>query len=217
MKRKNLKSKCLGLWLLGVFALWTVLVSCVDVQAVGPLESEVGFAAMNLLVHERTGVHLSLYVLTDWLGLVPIGFMMSFGCLGLAQWIRRKHITKVDSSILVLGGFYLVVLAVYGFFEVVVVNYRPVLLEGILEVSYPSSTTVLVLCVIPTAIMQLRGRIRNRTVKGTITWLLAAFAVFMVVGRFLSGVHWFSDIIGGILLSAGLVLIYHSITDMEPA
>lgn len=196
--------------LLTAFGLWTVAVSSVDVQAVGPLGSVVGFAAVNLAFHSLTGVHLSLYAITDWMGLVPLGVAAGFALLGLAQWVKRKSIRRVDRSLLVLGGFYLVVMTVYLFFESLVVNCRPVLIEGRLEASYPSSTTMLVLCVMPTAIMQLHTRIRNRTLRCGVTFVMVSFTVFMVVGRLLSGVHWLTDIIGGGFLSAGLVMLYAS-------
>lgn len=158
---------------------------------------------------------MSLYTMTDWLGLVPLGVAMGFALLGLVQLIKRKHLREVDFSILVLGGFYLVVMAAYVLFEVFVVNYRPVLINGHLEASYPSSTTMLVMCVMPTAIMQLNARIKNYALRRCAAFVMAAFIVFMVIGRLLSGVHWVTDIVGGALLSAGLVMLYHSIMSLE--
>lgn len=198
--------------LLTAFLLWTILVRSCDVQAIGPRGSSVGFASLNQLVHSLTGVHLTLYVITDWLGLVPIGVCMGFALLGLAQWIRRKSIRRVDADVLLLGGFYLAVIAVYVFFEAVRINYRPVLLDGYLETSYPSSTTMLVLCVMPTAMLQLNARIRRPFLRRCVLFSISAFTVFMVIGRLLSGVHWVTDIIGGALISAGLVLLYASMT-----
>ena len=197
------------------FLLWTVAIQFVDVQAIGPQESSVGFATINQFVHNLTGVHISLYTITDWLGLVPLVFVMVFALLGLIQWIKRKHISKVDYNILILGGFYIVVMAVYVLFEMLVVNYRPVLICGILEASYPSSTTMLVLCVMPTAIMQLNIRIKNRIFKKCLVFVITAFIIFMVVGRLISGVHWITDIVGGALLSAGLVLMYRFISVLK--
>ena len=156
---------------------------------------------------------MSLYTITDWLGLVPIGFIMEFGILGLCQWIKRKNLFKVDLSILALGGFYIVVMALYIFFEMVVVNYRPILINGNLEASYPSSTTMLVMCVMPTAIIQFNERIKNSIFRRCVAFIITAFIVFMVIGRLVSGVHWFSDIVGGALLSSGLVMIYDSIVN----
>lgn len=187
------------------FALWTLLLGIVDVQAIGPSGSRVGFATLNGAFHELTGVHMTLYMLTDWLGLVPIGAALAFAMLGLAQWIKRKSFFSVDKSILALGGFYLVVMSAYVLFEFVVINRRPVLIEGYLEASYPSSTTLLVLCVMPTAMMELYGRIRNRAFRYAALLSIAAFTLFTVIGRVLSGVHWLTDILGGLLLSAGLV------------
>lgn len=208
MKKRKL---WLALGLLAAFVLWTIAVRLIDVQAIGPQESTVGFATVNRFVHVLIGVHLKLYTITDWLGLVPVAFGFGFALLGLVQWIKRKNILKVDRSILILGGFYLVTLAAYLLFERCVINYRPVLIEGYLEASYPSSTTLLVLCVMPTAEMQLRSRIQNRVIRKCVTLAIALFMVFMVAGRLVSGVHWLSDIIGGILLSAGLVILYDGI------
>ena len=202
----------LSLGLLSSFVLWTLLVRFVDVQQIGPDGSSVGFAGMNGCFHALTGVHMGLYTVTDWLGLVPLVFIIGFALLGLVQWIQRKHLLQVDRSILVLGGFYLVTMAAYLLFETVVINYRPVLIGGILEASYPSSTTMLVMTVMPTAILQLRSRLRHKVFRGCVIVLIAGFTVFMVIGRLLSGVHWLTDIIGGLLLSAGLVTMYDAFT-----
>lgn len=197
--------------LLAAFAVWTLLVRAVDVRPIGPEGSAVGFAALNGFVHECTGVHMTLYTVTDWLGLVPFGIAGGFALLGLAQWIGRKSLFRVDRSIFALGGFYLLVIAAYLFFENAVVNYRPVLIEGVLEASYPSSTTLLAMCVGPTAILQLRGRLRPGAARTAVSGALALFTAFMVVGRLISGVHWFTDIVGGALLSAGLVTLYGAV------
>ena len=194
-----------------LFGIFTALIQTIDVQVAGETGREVGLATINTCVHRFTGVHMQLYTITDWLGLVPIVFAMGFGTLGLIQWIKRKHLLKVDYSILVLGGFYIVVMAVYVLFEMLVVNYRPVLIGGILEASYPSSTTMLVMCVMPTAIMQFNARIKNNVLKRSVASAIIAFIVFMVIGRLVSGVHWITDIIGGALVRSGLVLMYYGI------
>ncbi len=210
--RKNfITSVCL----LAAFVMWTAAICFVDVRAIGPKGSYVGFAVINGFVHTLTGVHFSLYNITDWLGLVPIFVCMGFGILGLVQWVKRKSIGKVDYDILVLGGFYIVTIAVYLFFESVVINYRPVLINGFLEASYPSSTTILVMCVMPTAMMQLESRIKNKVLGNVIDVTIIAFTAFMVIGRLISGVHWFTDIVGGALLSAGLVMLYRAIIDLK--
>ena len=202
MKRNRTQFLLPGL-LLGAFLLWTAGVCLVDVRPIGPMGSAVGFAGLNSWFHSLTGVHWWLYDLTDLLGLASLGICGIFGLQGLCQWVRRKSIRRVDGELLALGGFYLTVLAVFFLFELLEVNYRPVLIEGRLEASYPSSTTMLALCVLPTAMLRLRSR--------WVRFLLAALTAFLVIGRLLCGVHWVSDIIGGALLSAGLVTLYRCI------
>lgn len=209
---KNQKCLTAAAGSFAAFVLWTAAVCLVDVQAIGPEGSAVGMASLNRFIHRLTGVHWSLYVITDWLSLIPLGWILGFAVLGLAQWIQRQRLLHVDHDILFLGGFYAVVMGAYLLFETVVVNYRPVLIEGILEPSYPSSTTMLTMCVMLTAMVQIRMRTGNRMLM----LLMAAFTGFMVIGRLISGVHWFTDIVGGVLLSAALVLLYISVCRWKP-
>ena len=214
MKKKSRRLFFVGASLLAAFVLWTVLIRFVDVQAIGPEGSSVGFATLNGFVHELTGVNWLLYTVTDWLGLVPIAVAFGFAILGLVQLIKRKSLWKVDHNILALGVFYIVVMAAYILFEMVVINYRPTLIDGYLEASYPSSTTMLVMCVMPTAAMQLNVRIKNTVFRRCAIITIVAFTAFMVIGRLVSGVHWITDIIGGALFSAGVVMIYKAIINL---
>jgi undecaprenyl-diphosphatase len=212
MKRKQL---WVAVALLTAFALWTVLVSVVDVRPIGPDGSSVGFATLNRFIYGLTGVNWFLYSITDWMGLVPIAMALGFAILGLVQLMTRKSLWRVDHSILALGLLYIVVMTAYVFFETVVINYRPVLINGYLEASYPSSTTMLVMCVMPTAIMQLGSHIKNKVLRNIVAVTIIAFVAFMLIGRLISGVHWFTDIVGGALLSAGLVMMYDAVSNLK--
>ena len=137
MKKQRVQKLRTASGLFVAFALWTAAVRLIDVQPIGPNGSEVGFSAWNAAVHDLTGVHWSLYVITDWLGLVPVCLMLGFAILGLVQWIQRKRILAVDRDILALGGFYLVVAAVFLFFEQFVVNYSVIKNSAILFLLLP--------------------------------------------------------------------------------
>lgn len=212
--KKGVKLLLTAALFLTAFAIWTVLVCFIDVQAIGPEGSVVGFARMNGWVNKLIGVNMRLYIITDWLGLVPLAVVIAFGVTGLIQWIKGKHLLLVDHSILVLGIFYIVVMAVFLLFEEVVINYRPVLIQGVLEASYPSSTTLLVMCVMPTAAMQLYRRMKSGVIQRVVILSIWTFVGFMVMGRLLAGVHWLSDIFAGVLISAGLVLLYAGVCDL---
>lgn len=207
-----MKKICINFGFLLAFAVWTAGVILIDVSPIGPRGSFVGFATLNGFFHSITGVNTPLYVVTDWLGLVSVFIGFGFALLGLVQWIKRRNILKVDFDILALGVFYIIVIAAYLLFESFVINYRPTLINGFLETSYPSSTTLLVLTVNITTILQFKKRIKNIILRKSINISLTCFTLFMVIGRLISGVHWLSDIIGGILLSAALVMLYYAVT-----
>lgn len=79
----------------------------------------VAFAAINEPVKQLLGVNMLLYNITDWLSVVAALLVLGFAVLGLVQLIKRKSLWRVDSSILVLGGFYVLVMAVYLFLSII--------------------------------------------------------------------------------------------------
>lgn len=198
------------LFLLG-FVVWTTLIQTVDVQPAGQNGTDIGFATINCWFHQMTGAHMVIYTITDWLGLVPIFICMVFAGIGLIQLIKRKNLLKVDYDILVLGIYYIIVIFGYLIFEMIPINYRPILIDGFMEASYPSSTTLLVLSVMPTLWFQAKRRMKNEALLKCVSLFSILFSIFMVVGRTVAGVHWLTDIVGSILLSTGLFLLYRAI------
>ncbi|MBP1534800.1 MAG: phosphatase PAP2 family protein [Ruminiclostridium sp.] len=209
MEKNGRKLLFAGSGFMAVFIIWTMLIQTVDVQPVGQNGTNIGFAGLNQWFHKMTGVHMTLYTVTDWLGLVPIAVCMGFSVIGFIQLVRRKNLFKVDGDILLLGVFYILVIAGYLIFEMIPINYRPLLIEGRIEASYPSSTTLLVVSVMPTLAFQVQRRVKSNALNYAIYACTAVFTLFMVVGRTISGVHWLTDIIGALQLSAGLYLLYH--------
>lgn len=208
MKKNGKKELLAGSLLIGAFVVWTILIQLVDVQPIGVNGTKIGFAAWNSQFHQLTGVHMGIYTITDWLGLVPIFICMLFGVMGLTQLVKRRSLFKVDSDIVILGIYYIIVIFSYLIFEMIPINYRPILIEGRMEASYPSSTTLLVLCVMPTLIEQVNRRMKKEILKKTIMMSAICFSVVMGVGRLICGVHWFTDIVGAVMLSGGLFSIY---------
>lgn len=208
MKKNGKKILITGMIMLILFAVWTVLIQTVDVQTVGQNGTDIGFASLNTWFHKTTGVHMWVYTVTDWLGLVPIFICMVFGVVGLVQLIKRRSLLKVDKDIILLGIYYILVIIGYLIFEMIPINYRPVLIEGRMEASYPSSTTLLVMSVMPTLAFQVHCRIKNTKIRYLLYAFTVLFTAFMVVGRTVAGVHWLTDIAGSVLFSLGLYLIY---------
>lgn len=211
MTKNGKRIMLLGGVLVAAFVVWTLLIQTVDVQPVGQNGTDIGFATFNCWFHKLTGVHMTTYTITDWLGLVPLFICMVFGMIGLVQLIKRRSLLKVDYDIIVLGVYYILVMFGYVIFEMIPINYRPILINGFMEASYPSSTTLLVLGVMPTLVEQMNRRLKNAVLKRSIMVFTVLFSAYMVIGRLIAGVHWFTDIVGSIFLSMGLFYIYKAV------
>lgn len=193
-----------------IFIIFTILVKFVNVCAIGPLGSKIGFCSLNIAVAKNIGFNETFYSISEVLGLVTFLVIGCFAVLGAYQLIKGKSFKKVDVKIYALACFYVLTFAFYLFFEVVVINYRPVLIEGELEASYPSSHTLLSLCVIGSALVLLEDYLSNKKLE-TAGYIVGAIIMFAtVIVRLFSGAHWLTDIIGGVILSSALISLFYT-------
>lgn len=205
------KKTARALLLSAVFVIFTVLVKRVDVRMIGPEESSVGFGTLNGVIANWLGFRYSWYMISEIAGYVALLVIGLYGLMGFLQLIKRKNLFKVDKDILVLGVFYVVVGIFYVLFNKVVVNYRPVILEEALEASYPSSHTMLAVSAFLSAVrMELKG---SKGKTGLFVYCLWVLAAVLVISRFMSGVHWATDILGGLLLSGALLTWFDAALD----
>ncbi|WP_020614739.1 phosphatase PAP2 family protein [Sediminispirochaeta bajacaliforniensis] len=211
MNKRNQINYTITATLFIAFITLTFMIKNIDIKPIGPEGTSIGLSSINHFVFNYLGVTLLWYYLTDWLGLVSIMFACAFGVLGLAQLIKRKSLKNVDADILLLGLFYLAIIGCYIMFEKIIINYRPILMDGELEASYPSSHTMIVVSIMTMSMIQFHHRIKRKKFIRLIDIFSILIIVVTIIGRLLSGVHWLTDIIGGVLLSATLNMLYYSI------
>ena len=207
---KNKKNIIISTTLITLSIIFTILVKVVDVKQVGVEETSIGFSTINKFVFETLNENKLWYNMTEYLGYIALSTIAIYGLIGLIQFIKRKNILKVDKEIITLGIFYIIVIGVYILFEKVVVNYRPILIDGIKEASYPSSHTLLTICLCTSAVI-INNKLYKTKLTKYINLLLIVVMSVTTIGRLLSGVHWFTDIIGGILISSALLTSFYTI------
>ena len=194
------------------FIIFTILVKVIDVQPVGAEGSLIGFAGLNTAVFSLLGTNHFCYLTTQLFGVLAILVAAVFAVLGFVQLLKRKSLLKVDREILMVGIVYALVIILYLLFEKLAINYRPLILDEGLEASYPSTHTMLILTILGTAI-QLAGKyIKNPKAALAVKLVCILIMWLTVIFRLVSGVHWFTDIIGGVLISLSLISLYKSLS-----
>ena len=190
-----------------------ILLRLADVAPIGQNNTCVGLSHLNRFVFNLFGVNMLWYAVTDWLGIAAILTAFAFSITGFIQLLKRKSILKVDREILVLGGMYLIVIGLYVFFENAVVNYRPIIMPGGVqpEASFPSSHTLLVCVVMGSAVMLIGRYIKSKPFCIVLKSLCILIIAVTITGRLISGVHWFTDILGGIMISTSLLSLYSAV------
>jgi Membrane-associated phospholipid phosphatase len=198
-----------GLLFLAAFLVLTVLICYVDVQPSGSAYTDLGLATINTNVRDAIGESKTMFTLTEILGYLTWGVVAFFGLLGLSQLVHRQSLLKVDRDIILLGFGYVIMLACYVLFDRIPINYRPYCSWRVeLVSSYPSSHTLMIVFVMATAVMQILRRMRAGLARNLLIALCIITATVVTVGRLLSGVHWLTDILGGLLLGAALAALY---------
>lgn len=206
----------LALLTLILFAVFVILISAVDVEPIGPEKSFVGLATINSFFRDNIVPSAVCYIITQIMGYVALAVALAFAVAGVVQLVKRKHLHLVDWEILALGIIYILTLAAYAGFEIFPLNYRPVLDKGELAASFPSSHTMLFITVMCTGLIAIEHKLCSKPLRAVAITATALLSAAMVVLRTLSGVHWFSDIVGGIILSLTLVLCYKAILSSPP-
>lgn len=194
------------------FIIFTILIKFVDVQAIGPQNSEVGFASINGAIANAITYNETMYGISEIFGYLAIVTVGIFGLFGFMQLIIKKGFAKVDKDLYILAGLYACVLVSYIVFEKVIINYRPVILEEGLEASYPSSHTMMSVAFMLAAIQQFSMRLKKNAKARIIVLVICTIVgVGIIVTRLLAGVHWLTDIIGGVLLASAWFMLYLAI------
>ena len=191
-------------------AAYTAALMLVDVQPIGPNGTKVGLATMNSMFQNIVGVNFTYYNIAEVMGYVIWAIFGVFALAGFVQMIKRRSIIKVDRNILVLGGMYFILFALYVLFSKVAVNYRPIIMPGetMPEPSFPSSHTMMAIVVAVGTMMQLKYYVKKKSTRTFLMFDLTIIMLITVAARTLSGAHWLSDIIAGILVSLTLISLY---------
>ena len=211
MKKRNIM---ISIVMIFISMVYTFLVKNVDVRTIGPNESEVGFSRMNEWFKNLVGSNMTIYKITEIFGIIILLIVLIYGCIGLYQLIKRKNLFKIDREIIILGCLYVMMMIVYVFFEKVVINYRPILIDGELEASFPSSHTILAMCIALSSLKVSQKYFNKKHIK-KINAITIALMILIIIGRTISGVHWISDIIGGIIISLTLLSIFITAYDWK--
>ena len=210
MKKKNI---ILTSILFVLFGVYTYIVKTVNVKAIGPNKSKVGLATFNGWFHKIIGSNMKIYKVTEYLGYALLLVVVVFAVIGVIQLIKRKSLLKVDREIISLGVLYALMLVVYVAFEKIIINYRPILIDKVLEASYPSSHTVLAICV-ATSFAMVADKYFGKGSK-FLKFIVLTLLTLVIAGRIISGVHWASDILGGVLVSTALISLFNTLIDVK--
>ena len=189
---------------LALFIVWTLIVKFVDVD-------QVGLSHLNQFFWQHCGSNKAWELITKLMGYLCFLVLAGLVVCQIVQWVCRKSLWRVDKNLLAFDAIAVVFLVVYIFFEIVVINYRPVLIDGVEKASYPSTHAMLFVTVLPILIAQVWHYLKSKPWRIVLTVVLSLFMVIGVVGRLFSGMHWFTDIVAGIIIASSMVCFYFSL------
>ena len=224
---KARKDLILAAVLLALFLLFTVVVSTVNVASV-PVkvvaadgswtageEIRIGLSGVNVPVSDQLGYRAGAYKVSKYLGYLSILTAVAFVAWFICEAVKRRSAAKADRRLIALMILFALTAAAYLLFEVLKLNYRPVVLDEGLEASYPSTHTLLAVAVMGGAARTLTAL--RKGPSRLCACALCLIGAVIVICRCLAGVHWLTDILGGLLLGAALLALHAGLLAMRPA
>ena len=184
---------------------FTAAVSFLDVRQNPDGGQNIGLSTVNLAFHNAFPYNGLLYNISEYAGYVPVLFALFFAIMGAVQAFKHKSLKKVDNAFYFLAVYYVAVGFVYLIFEKFCVNVRPIMLDGEWEASYPSSHTLFAITLSASTILVNNIFYAKSKWHKVLNILAIIFMISVPIMRLFSGVHWLSDIVGGVVISATLV------------
>lgn len=188
----------------------TMAVGMIDVKVVSGTGAEVGFATLNQAIWDFFGVNETWDGMTDILMWIMVITAVVAGGWGLMRWAKdEKDSARIGKGVVGFAGAGALMVAVHWFFDNIwVVNYRPVLVDGMKAVSFPSAHTLVAVVLGISTAMMLCQLVKNRTARVVINTLLPTLMVWIMVGRIMAGAHWVTDVAGSLCYGMTIVSAY---------
>lgn len=203
MKKRYLIISCASLLL---FLLFLIMLYTVDVKNIGAGVTKVGLCFINN--HSFMASNASMWdKISDVCMYLGIGVIGALFILGVVQLIQRKNILKVDKEILVFGCLVVLMIIIWLFFDkVLIVNNRPILVDGKVECSFPSTHIMITSFALLSGSYYLFKKINKKHLTIIMYVASAIIVTICFLGRVLSGMHFLTDAVCGLLM--GLFLFF---------
>lgn len=208
--KKNILNFSITAGLFLVFAIFTILVKFVDTSVVATTGTQIGLSSINKPLFDFFGANETWGTISTLLFVIAGVVVLTLATIAVVEMIKSKSLFKINHKLLLVALLYVLTAIFYVIFEFVIINYRPLLDEGLIKASYPSSHTLLICVVCLSACLIVPDYIKSNPLKITITTILCLISVLAPITRLLAGMHWFTDVVASIILSLALVMLYYS-------
>ena len=195
-----------------LFVLWTILVKVVDGETIYN-GTKLGFYHLNYkfgdLVTEF-GKYEFMRTVSDILLYVSFGYVGILVTVAIIQLIKYKSLKKINPIFFFLAGAYVLVVILFGFFELVHVNYSPDSIVGSLKASYPSTHVFVGGCfylLSSYALLKFLW-VKDNLYKTLIHLSTVILTCLLVLTRLLAVKHWLTDIIGAVILMLAVYFLF---------
>ena len=190
------------------FVVFTLTLKLVDMQS--DSSQFIGWASINIWWRDLIGVHFSWHIISHFIALISLLVLTGILIWQVITVFHRRKLSALtrnwwvfDITLLALGLSYLL-------FQIVAINYRPIQVDGAIEISYPSSHSLLITTTWLLIIFRLRREIQSQTWRRILIIVGWTLMLTGVIARLLCGYHWFTDIVGGVLLGTVFAAWYQA-------